>query len=103
MFRLVFLGPCFCVALARNEDEPEKQAETEEGKESLESHYGAGHFVFFTALVLCGVLSYRVDPEILVTLAASAGMVVVVVVGLNCCHCGYVMRILVTFYGRTAN
>jgi len=60
-----------CAALAGDEDEPEEQAETDEGEESLESHYGARHLLLdYHSLVIDDL-----RQEILVTLAASAVMV----------------------------
>lgn len=51
MFGFVFLET-ICVTLARDEDEPEEEAEAKECEEPLEGHYSAGHFVLFTALSL---------------------------------------------------
>ena len=71
MLGFIFLETV-CAALARNKDEPEEQAETDEGKESLESHYGARHLLidYYHSLVIDDL-----RQEILVTLAASTVMV----------------------------
>jgi len=57
MLGFIFLETV-CAALARDKDEPEEQAETDEGEESLESHYRARHFLLaYHSLVVVDLMS----------------------------------------------
>jgi len=80
MLGFIFLETV-CAALARDKDEPEEQAETDEGEESLESHYRARHFLLpYHSLVVV-----HLCQEILVTSAGSTVMIGGFTLSEKCC------------------